>query len=326
MRRPFAVVLLVAATRVFAQDANGPEATVARGVAAFRAGSAVRAIPDLEGALRVLLSADQATSYLSTGRLDSLTAVETALVYLALSQFRLGHEDDARDTLFRLLAAEKIAPTYATLSLGADAAELETLAAALIPQHRLPRNGELPPEDAARPLPPIVLKQESVRQAERQDVMNGLLGDFVRPASAPAVVAATAVTASAPAAVTASVRGHYAALREADIAAENGAIEQAVRLYARAVEPAGASREVLIAAGIGLYRTAAFREAALAFRRLGTFSRGEEDLRYYYAVSLYESGAYPEAQKEMACAFPFVVVTEEVLRYRSKIELTLASK
>jgi Flp pilus assembly protein TadD len=121
-------------------------------------------------------------------------------------------------------------------------------------------------------------------------------------------------------------RDQFAALREADIAAENGAIDQSVRLYTSILQPAGAPREVVAAAATGLYRVAAFREAVQAFRRLGTLAKGEEDLRYYYAVSLYESGDYAEAQKEMACALPFIVVTDEVLRYRNKIELTLASK
>lgn len=313
MRRPFAVLLFVLAGHAFAQGADEPEAVLVRGVAAFRGSNAASAIPDLEAALQGFLTVVDTRTYVSTGRLDALPSIETALVYLALAQFRLGREDDARDTILRLFAAERIAPTYATLSLGPDAVELETLAAALVPLQKLPRNGELPPEDAERPLPPLVPKQESVRQAERQEVIDALLGDFVRAAPAPVMTAAVS-------------RSHYSALREADIAAENGAIAQAVSLYTRAIEPAAAPREVLVAAGTGLYRTGAFREAALALSRLGTFARGEEDLRYYYAVSLYESGDYAAAQKEMSCALPFIVATDEVLRYRNKIELTLASK
>ena len=60
----------------------------------------------------------------------------------------------------------------------------------------------------------------------------------------------------------------------------------------------------------------------MAFRKLGAFARGEEDLRYYDAVSLYETGNYGAAQKELACALPFLQITDDVSRYRSKIEKT----
>lgn len=315
--RPFAVLLVALTASVFAQDANAPEALLARGVASLRAGDAASAVPSLDAALGVWLGSDPAATYVSTGRLDALPSVETALVYLTLAQFRLGLEDEARDTLLRLFAAERIAPTYATLSLGADATDFETLAKALVPLQSLPRNGELPPDDGASALPALVPKHASAGIAARQELMDALLGDFVHDTPAP--VPAPVMAAAAP-------RANYSALREADIAAENGDIATAVTLYTQAIAPESVPREVLIAAGTGLYRTAAFRDAAQALRRIGTFARGEEDLRYYYAVSLYESGDYAAAQKELTCALPFIVATDEVLRYKNKIELTLASK
>ena len=60
------------------------------------------------------------------------------------------------------------------------------------------------------------------------------------------------------------------------------------------------------------------------FRKFGTFAKGEEDLRYYHAVALYETGEYVAAQKELACALPFIQVTDDVSRYRVKIESTIA--
>jgi hypothetical protein len=189
-----------------------------------------------------------------------------------------------------------------------------------VPLQALPRNAELAADDGATPLPPLVPKQASAGLAERQELMDALLGDFVRETPAGAPEPAPVVAAAA------APRPNYSALREADVAAENGDIATAVRLYTQAIAPENVPREVLIAAGTGLYRTAAFRDAAQALRRLGTFARGEEDLRYYYAVSLYESGDYAAAQKELTCALPFIVATDEVLRYKNKIELTLASK
>jgi tetratricopeptide (TPR) repeat protein len=324
VRWPFAVLLFVAAASVFAQDAKTPEVLLERGVGAYRAGDSAGAIAQLDAALQAFLTPARTQTYVSTGRLDALPSIETALVYLALAQFRLNREDDARDTLLRLHAAERIAPTYAMLPLAAaDATEIEALSVALLTAQPLPRNGVLPSDDAAAPLPPIVPRLEAEQQAERHARIDALIGDLPRATPAPAAVTA----APAPrVATTAASREQFTALREADIAAENGAIDQAVRLYTSAVAAPGTPREVLAAAATGLYRVAAFRDAVQGFRRLGTFAKGEEDLRYYYAVSLYESGDYAQAQKEMACALPFIVVTDEVLRYRNKIELTLASK
>ena len=76
----------------------------------------------------------------------------------------------------------------------------------------------------------------------------------------------------------------------------------------------------IAAAATGLYRTSDFRDAAAEFKRLAGFARGEEDLRYYNAVSLFEIGRFDEARLELACALPFIQVTDDVSRYRSKIE------
>lgn len=110
------------------------------------------------------------------------------------------------------------------------------------------------------------------------------------------------------------------ALRSAETEAAAGRIEEAARIYYAVAGSPGVAREVLAAAAVGLYRTGAFRDAAEAFRGLGTFAKGEEDLRYYYAVSLFESGDYAGAERELYCALPFIQVTDEVARYRVKIE------
>ncbi len=91
---------------------------------------------------------------------------------------------------------------------------------------------------------------------------------------------------------------------------------------ARARAALVARGETVAAVATGLYRTGDFTDALRAFQRLGTFGRGEEDLRYYKAVALYETGRYDEAKKELACALPYLQMSDEVLRYRAKIEQT----
>jgi hypothetical protein len=119
-----------------------------------------------------------------------------------------------------------------------------------------------------------------------------------------------------------SRRNLIAALRQAELQASKGNIEEANNTYVRVLSAPDASRETVAAVATGLYRTGDFTDALRAFQRLGTFGRGEEDLRYYKAVALYEIGRYDEAKKELACALPYLQMSDEVLRYRAKIEQT----
>ncbi len=53
------------------------------------------------------------------GLVESVERYETALVYLAITQDRLGNQDDARDSLRRLLAAERVERRFSSLALPA---------------------------------------------------------------------------------------------------------------------------------------------------------------------------------------------------------------
>lgn len=117
-------------------------------------------------------------------------------------------------------------------------------------------------------------------------------------------------------------RNYLLSLRQADAMAATGKTDQANDIYNTVVTSSDVAREIVAEAAVGLYRTGAFRNAAAAFRKLAPYGRGEEDLRYYNAVSLYETGEYDEAKKELACALPYIQVTADVTRYRQKIENT----
>ena len=448
MRKPLAVLLLVFAVSAYGQTAITPDSRLELGLAAYKAGDFTSAVVDLQAAAQGFLSPEQMQSYVNTGKFDQLRSFETALVYLALAQSRLGREADARETLLRLQSAERINPTYVTLNIGKDAAEIEQLAAALLPSNPLPRNLQLAADDPARALPPIVPKAPervavkktiAEERAERQQLIDEIVArereriqreadlriaaeretiekqaaakiaetqrqadqrvsaastdaqkqitqlqqdaakrvaaaeaearqrvaaaeaesqDQVAAAKRVAEERAAAVEAdakkkadariaeiqrlteqriteeraSAERAATARVteaeaaarKEYLLALRTAETAAGNGNIAEAVRIYTGLANSTGVPREVLAEAAVGLYRTGSFREAAQAFHKFGTFARGEEDLRYYYAVALYETGEFAGAQKELACALPFIQVTDDVSRYRVKIENTIA--
>jgi len=111
-------------------------------------------------------------------------------------------------------------------------------------------------------------------------------------------------------------------LRQAETFAASNDLARANAIYNGIVSSPNSSREAIAAAATGLYRTGDFPGAVRAFRRLGTFAKGEEDLRYYNAVALYETGQYDEAKKELSCALPFIQQTSDVTRYRAKIENT----
>ena len=109
-------------------------------------------------------------------------------------------------------------------------------------------------------------------------------------------------------------------LEQAASLAANNQPDQARRVYLALLNQANVSRQTIAAAARGLYRIGAFADAVEAFRNLGTFNRGEEDLRYYNAVSLFETGHYDDAKKELACALPYIDITSDVARYRDKIQ------
>lgn len=111
-----------------------------------------------------------------------------------------------------------------------------------------------------------------------------------------------------------------AALRQAETLAIAGQLDEANRIYTTLAQSSASTREAIAAAATGLYRTGAFDQAVAAFTRLGDLSRGEDDLRYYKAVALFETGRFAEAKRELAAALPNLKRTAEVERYRARIE------
>jgi hypothetical protein len=114
----------------------------------------------------------------------------------------------------------------------------------------------------------------------------------------------------------------FTILRRAEALASSGQIDEAKTTYLRLLSAPDVSRDTVAAAATGLYRTGDYTDTLRALQKLGTFLRGEEDLRFYKAVALYEMGRYDEAKKELACALPYIQMTDDVSRYRMKIEQT----
>jgi tetratricopeptide (TPR) repeat protein len=97
-------------------------------------------------------------------------------------------------------------------------------------------------------------------------------------------------------------------------------LPEARRIYRELLGAQGVDHDALLRVAEGLYRARDFTGALSAFQRLGPLRRGEEPYRYYVAVALYETGAYAEAKRELSAVLPFIEVTPDVQRYRTRIE------
>ncbi|MEA2465051.1 MAG: hypothetical protein QOJ98_2798 [Acidobacteriota bacterium] len=465
--------------------------TLERGKEHYRAGRYVDAIEDLRAAAAAALTPEARQAYVATGKLDTLVELEESLVYLALAYDRIGREAEARDAVTRLLNAERIKPTYASLPLTNDSAGFEALAERLVPSIPLTPNEKLKSSPGGIVVQPTLAQQRAemmnlieervaaaraeieksanlrvaaaqreanerveaeraaalkradervaaetaaaqraaeeriaaervaaeksvegriaagraaaTREAEariaaeraaaekraeeriaaaRAEAMKGV-DVRIEEARAAAekraqeqiaiersktesetAVKIAAVRAEADKAAEAKIsvereaiqrlseeriaieraaaeknaqervaaveaerrRALLASLREAETLAIAGQLPEANRIYAALAQSPTSTREAIAAAATGLYRTGAFQEAVRAFTRLGKLAGGEDDLRYYYAVSLYEIGKYAEAKQELSAALPNLQRTDDVERYRVKIEQSAAQQ
>jgi len=424
-----ALVAVAVAFAVSAQTTLTPDQLLLRGRQFYRDAKYPDAIDDLRAASAAALSPEERQKYVTSGTLDTIPTLEESLVYLALAYAKIGRDNEARDAVNRLLNAERIKPTYASLSLAPDAAEFEPLAARLAPSITIPHNehvqtAAVEPSTTMRVQPTLAQQREQMlrtvdervaaARAEIEAAANAKIAEAQRAAdervaaerasaqkqaddrvaqetataqqSADARVAAERAAAqkkaeeliaaetaamqraaderiaqeraaaekaadekiaaerislqqqteariaaerqaaekAATERITASEgeqrRKLLLALREAETYALAGQLNDANRVYNAIAQNPNATREAIAAAATGLYRTSDFTDAVIAFKNLGAFAHGEEDLRYYNAVSLYETGRYDEAKKEMTCALPYLQQTEDVLRYKAKIE------
>ena len=121
--RPLVALLsLSTAVPVFAQ--NFYEARFQSGIVDFNRGAYARAVDELRVA--------------AFGRVDDIPSYITAEVYLAVTNDRLEHAEDARTAALKVLQAEKITPSYAALKLPPDVrASFEQLLPAVLTRDQL---------------------------------------------------------------------------------------------------------------------------------------------------------------------------------------------
>ncbi len=111
-----------------------------------------------------------------------------------------------------------------------------------------------------------------------------------------------------------------ASLSDGQRALDNGEIDRARSIYNALLSSSRLPHDQGLRLAEGLYRVHDFTGAARAFQSAGAIGRGEEQYHYYYAVTLYETGHYGEAKRELSAALPHIATTADVARYRAKIE------
>ena len=107
-------------------------------------------------------------------------------------------------------------------------------------------------------------------------------------------------------------------LRRAEALVEEGRLDDASKIYAQLARNPQLGRVERVAVATGSYRIGDFARAAQLLEKL-TIGRGEEDLYYYRAVSLFEIGRYADAHRDLQRALPHIEITDEVARTREKI-------
>ena len=315
---------------------------LARGQAAFRAGKYDQAIADLTTAADSFASSSQLARY------------ETALVYLTLAYARTNRETDATEMITLLAASERVEPHFATLTLAPETSDFAALAERLAPG-QLTIAAQ---EDTSAPLPAVTPKaapvveaqpqpqpqpcvcpagvtqleleqQLAAQRAADQKAADERVAALQRAAEERiAALRSAALQPANPQPQTSVVvqpraavvdAGAADSLRRAEELGDRGDVAGAAEMYERMLASPSASRETLVEIATGFYRIGVYDRARYAFDRIGELQRGEEDLRYYKAVSLFETGDYYDARKEIACALPYLEVTGDVAHYRDMI-------
>ena len=147
-----------------------------------------------------------------------------------------------------------------------------------------------------------------------------------KPAPAPVPAPSTPPPTPAPASASAPMTPALSAtelskrLAAADAALAKNDLLAARAIYRALVETPGLDHAPSMRIAEGSYRARDFATAIRAFERAGGFRKGEEPYHYYLAVSLYETGRYNAAKRELTAALPYIEVTPDIARYRTKIE------
>ncbi|MEY2549675.1 MAG: hypothetical protein QOD64_2257 [Verrucomicrobiota bacterium] len=323
--------LLMPAAGLAASDDDFYQRLYQRGMTHFAAADYARAFTELRSA--------------AFGFVEKVEQFETAQSYACIAAHRLGHDSDARDSLMRIVSAEKVQPRYRSVKLPDDVrAEVNAVAANLLTAEEAALLGV---SVAAKPAVdvPTPTKRPNVAVTAPRDggpdaspPANDPKPQQVKPAPvpqptkpkpqpvAPQPISPAPVPqpsdppSQPPPPAPKPVANVDTSLAEAQRAIDDGDIARARSIYDALSATPSLSHDAALRIAEGSYRVRDFAGAARAFARAGAIGRGEERYHYDYAVTLYETGRYGDAKRELAAALPYITITPDVARYRAKIE------
>ena len=254
------------------------------------------------------------------GLVDNIPQFEVAQIYLAIASEKLGREADARHASQRVLAAERIEPRYASLQIDAATHDaFERVVNRILTSDQV---AILHTRPVTSPAPSPITATDSVPHPQPQPRVQPPAPIVPQPVApitpkpvAPPTPRSPAPIVAAPTSIDVSKR-----LTDADFALMHNELSRARAIYREVVDVSPLDHASLIRIAEGAYRSRDFATAIRAFERAGAFRKGEEPYRYYLAVSLYETGRFAAAKRELAAALPFIEITPDVQRYRVKIE------
>jgi tetratricopeptide (TPR) repeat protein len=306
---PTLVLTLVLATTALAAPHPFYQNMMQRGLAKVQQGRYADAIRDLRVA--------------AFGSLDEPTMYQTAQVYIAIANEKLGNSDEARLAATKFLQSERLRPTYASLQLDAatrDAFE-KLVAGAVEPQYlaQLPAFRRSSPKSVSAvastskelPMPAITVPAPPIQP--QTDVKAAVTPP---PQPKPAAPTTTPPQATTPAP---QVSDTAARLRQAQQLLNEGKLLAARQAYEQLGQRRDLSRSEIMEIGRGLNRAGAWQQSAFIYQRTLPLRKGEELHMFYEAVNRYELGEVNVARSLLAKALPGLAVTREIEQYRQKI-------
>ena len=233
------------------------------------------------------------------GFVDEIEQFEIAHSYASIAAHRLGRDSDARDSLMRIVVAERAQPRYQSIKLPDEIrTELNAVAANLLTRQEAAVLGVTAVAKPAVDVPTPTKRPNVAVTAPR----DGGPDAGAPPTSQPAV---------------GDVESRLA---EAQRAIDSGDNRRARSIYKELSSDSSLPHDAALRVADGLFRVHDYAAAANAFARAGTIGSGEERYHYDYAIALYETRRYRDAKRELAAALPYINITPDVTRYREKIE------
>jgi len=287
LRKLLLCLLIVPMTAFAAGSDDFYQRLSARGMTHFAAGEYESAFTELRTA--------------AFGFVDRIEKFETLEAYVTIAAHRLDRDGDARESLSRMVIAEKIEPHFETAAMPDDIrAEVRKLAAGLLPR-----------QDSV--LLGVTRAMQDAAAAEKKTVV------VPTPSKRPNVAVTAPRESGDTDAATPPAPSVNDRLADAERAVKSGDVTRAAAVYdALLNEPLDHAAALRL--GEDLVAIHDFAKASHAFQKAGAIAAGEERYHYPYAVALYETGHFGDAKRELAAAIPHITMSEEVAAYRTKIE------